>query len=119
MIVDVANTAVTLLWLSPDQPNGIITSYRVQYSFSDRDDYTSTDTMTNDLTYRVTGLMAGTEYNFRVRAETVVAGYRERGPHSNVVTTVVGKLECYTTNECIYIMTKAQTNSDFNIQMFF
>ena len=94
MIVGVTDTTVTLSWMSPDPPNGIIRNYRVQYSFNDRDDYNSTDTMTNALTYTVTGLMTGTQYNFRVRADTVTVGPMYRGPPSNVVTTVIGKLKC-------------------------
>ena len=87
MIVNVTDTTVTLSWMAPDLPNGIITQYRVQYSISDRDNYNSIDTNTNDLTYTVTGLMSGTEYDFRVRADTVV-GYSDP---SNVVTVFVGK----------------------------
>ena len=96
MIVDVTNTTVTLSWMSPDPPNGIIRSYRVQYRISDvnnnvNDNYISIDTRNNDLTYTVMGLMTGTKYDFRVRGETLSEDYR--GPPSNVVTTVVGKLE--------------------------
>ena len=90
MIVDITDTTVTLSWMSPDPANGIITSYRVQYrrSNSNIPDYTSIDTMNPDLTCIVTGLTTNTEYNFRVRADTVVG----RGSPSNVVTALVGKL---------------------------
>ena len=92
MIVDVTDTTVTLSWMSPDPPNGIITNYRVQYSISDRDSYTSIDTNTNDLTYTVTGLSINTEYDFRIRANTLVG----RSDPSNVFTVLVGKLiNCY------------------------
>ena len=89
MVVDVTETTVTLSWMSPDPPNGIITNYQVQYRRSDSSspDYTSVDTMTNDLTYTVTGLSTNTEYDFRVRADTVVG----RSEPSNVVTALVGK----------------------------
>ena len=88
MIVDVTDTTVTLSWMSPDPPNGIITNYRVQYR-SDRSSYIQIDTNTNDLTYTytVTGLSTNTEYDFRVRAYTVVG----RSYRSNVVTAFVGK----------------------------
>ena len=122
MIVNVTNTTVTLSWMSPDPPNGIIRSYQVQYSISDHDNYNSIDTNTNALTYTVTGLTPGTKYDFRVRGETITVGSMTRGPPSNVVTTIVGKLECYATNECeyaMYVITKAQTNSHFSIQAFF
>ena len=87
MIVNVTDTTVTLSWMSPDPPNGIITQYRVQYSISDHDNYMSIDTNTNDLTYTVTGLSTNTEYDFRVRADTVVG---HSGP-SNIVTAFIGK----------------------------
>ena len=89
MIVDVTETTVTLSWMSPDPPNGIITNYQVQYRRSDSSspDYTSIDTNTNDLTYTVTGLSTNTEYDFRVRADTLVG----RSEPSNVVTALVGK----------------------------
>ena len=92
MIVDVTDTTVTLSWISPDPPNGIITNYRVQHRRSDSNspDYTSIDTRTNDLTYTVTGLSTNTEYNFRIRADTVVG----HSQPSNVVTTLVGTLKC-------------------------
>ena len=88
MLGEVTDTAVTLSWMRPDMPNGIITSYRVQYRRSDRSYYTSIDTMTTDLTYTLTGLTTYTEYNFRVRADTVVG----RSDPSNIVTAFVGKL---------------------------
>ena len=89
MIVDITDTTVTLSWMPPDPPNGIIRSYRVQYRRSDSSssNYNSFDTNTNDLTYTVTGLSTNTEYNFRVRADTVVG----RSDPSNVVTSV-GKI---------------------------
>ena len=105
-MVNVSDTTVTLSWMSPDPPNGIIRNYRVQYKRSDSSSYNSTDTMTDDLTYTVTKLMTGIEYDFRVRAHTVTLEPKYRGPFSEVVTTLVGKVECDTTNECIYIMTK-------------
>ena len=88
MIVGVTDTTVTLSWILPDPPNGIIRSYRVQHKRTDSSSpsYNSFDTMTNDLTYTVTGLSTNTEYDFRVRADTVVG----RSDPSNVVT-LVGK----------------------------
>ena len=95
MITFVTDTTVTLSWMSPDPPNGIITNYRVQYrrNGSRSLSYYSIDTITNNLTYTVTGLNTNTEYNFRVRADTVVG----RSDPSNVVTALVGK---YITTHC-------------------
>ena len=92
MIINATDTTVTLSWMSPDMPNGIIVNYRVQYRRSDSSspNYNSIDTNTNDLTYTVTGLSTNTEYNFRVRADTAVGC----SDPSNNVTALVGKLLC-------------------------
>ena len=87
MLINITDTTVTLSWMSPDQHNGIIINYRVQHRRSNRNIYTSTDTRTNNLTYRVTGLKTNTEYDFRVRADTQAG----RSHPSNVVTAFVGK----------------------------
>ena len=86
MVVDVTNTAVILSWMSPDPPNGIITQYQVQYRKSGGS--FGNNQMTTNLTYTVTGLITGTQYDFRMRAFTVVGN----GPPSDVVTVFVGKL---------------------------
>ena len=103
MIVDVTDTTVTLSWMPPDPPNGIITSYRVQYKRSDHSSYSSIDTMNTDLTYTVTGLITNTEYDFRVRADAAVG----RSEPTNVVTALVGKLQ--------YVLLLYIIASDFNL----
>ena len=86
MIVDVTDTTVTLSWRTPDPSNGIITQYQVQYRIANsRDSFGNTTT--TDLTYTVTGLNTNTEYDFRVRAFTVVG----RGRPSNIVTAIFGE----------------------------
>ena len=94
MLGDVTDTTMTLSWMPSDPPNGIITSYQVQYKRSDRSSYSSIDTMNTNLTYTVTGLTTNNEYDFRVRADTVVG----HSNNSNVETAFVGKL-------CICIVT--------------
>ena len=90
MVVDVTNTTVTLSWMTPDPPNGIIDQYQVQYRRSDSSDgYVSVNTSPPTLTYTVTGLTTNTEYDFRVRART---GHG-RGEFSDTVTAFVGKLK--------------------------
>ena len=84
MLGDVTDT---LSWMPPDPPIGIITSYRIQYKRSDRSSYSSIETMNTDLIYTVTGLTTNNEYDFRVRADTVVG----RSNNSNVETAFVGK----------------------------
>ena len=62
-------------------PNGIITSYQVQYrvAFSNQS-FVSQNT--TSLIYMVTGLSPFTEYEFRVAAATRVG----LGPYTSVVT---------------------------------
>ena len=97
MIADVTDTTVTLSWMSPIPPNGIITNYQIQYRRSDSSSYTSIDTNSDDLTYTVNGLTTNTEYDFRVRADTVVG----HSDPSNVVIALVGELKFYVS----YILT--------------
>ena len=91
MVVDVGDTTVTLSWMPPDPPNGIITDYRVRYrrhgSTSDSD-YVAENVGTV-LTYTVTNLMTGTEYELQVRAFTVVGN----GMYSDLVFAQPGKLK--------------------------
>ena len=87
MLGEVTDTTVILSWMTPDSPNGMITQYQVQYRITGGGSF-GNNQMTTGLTYTVTGLMTGTQYDFRVRAFTVVG----RGPPSNVVTALVGKL---------------------------
>ena len=91
--VDSNDSTVTISWIPPDPPNGIIIGYQVQYrrnadsgdSYADNEvKITATDL--TDLTYTVTGLITDTEYRFRVRAFTVVG----RGDPSNSVDVFVG-----------------------------
>ena len=93
MVVDVTDTTVTLSWMSSDPPNGIIVNYQIQYRRSDSSspNYNSIDTNTDNLTYTVTGLTTNTEYDFRVRADTVAGS----SDPSNVVTAFVGRFFCY------------------------
>ena len=87
MLGEVTDATVTLSWMSPDPPNGIITQYQIQYRITGGGSF-GNNQMTTDLTYIVTGLIIGTQYDFRVRAFTVVG----HGSPSNVVTALVGKL---------------------------
>ena len=89
MIVSDTDTTVTISWMPPDPPNGIIIQYQVQYrrnGSSDNFADNEVNITATDLTYTVTGLMMATEYIFRVRAFTVVG----RGNPSNSVDVFVG-----------------------------
>ena len=90
MMVSITNTTVSLSWMPPDTPNGIITQYQLQYRRSDSSTNITSLNVTNDtLTYTVTGLSSNTEYLFTVRAFTVV-GHRNA---SNEVTDYTSKLK--------------------------
>ena len=90
MMVSITNTTVSLSWMPPDTPNGIITQYQLQYRRSDSSTNIISMNITNDnLTYTVTGLSSNTEYVFTVRAFTVVG----HGNASNEVTDYTSKLK--------------------------
>ena len=84
--VDTTDANVTLQWMEPDMPNGVIARYQVEYrvAFSD-DSFVSQNatSLTNATSYIVTGLSPFTEYEFRVAAATRVG----LGPYTGVVTT--------------------------------
>ena len=84
MIVNVTDTTVTLSWMLPVSPNGIITEYRVRFVRSDNNVNRTRDTMNNNLMYTVMGLASNTEYAFEVRAFTRVGS----GPYSDGTVTV-------------------------------
>ncbi|XP_078281468.1 ephrin type-B receptor 2 isoform X2 [Rhinoraja longicauda] len=65
---------VTLSWAQPDQPNGIILDYELQYYEKDESDYNSTMVKSQTNTATINDLLAGTIYVFQVRARTV-AGF--------------------------------------------
>ena len=94
---------MTLSWISPNPPNGIITQYQIQYRRTSSGGSFGNSQVTTDLTDTVTGLVTGTQYDFRVRAFTVVG----RGPPSNVVTAFIGKLK--------YVLLLYIIASDFNL----
>ena len=80
------DTTVTLSWMPPDPPNGIITDYQVQYRSGDDSDMQQ-NTMNDVTNYKVTGLVNNTEYEFQVGAFTAVGG----GLFSDKVTARTSK----------------------------
>ena len=70
---------MTLSWLSPDTPNGIITQYEVQFSTNNT---TSSVNFTGTLMGTVGGLLPGTMYILQIRAYTRVGA----GPFSGTIT---------------------------------
>ena len=68
----VLNDSVTLMWLSPLHPNGVIQLYELRWSSSGLNVFENT---TDDITTAVlSDLTPGTQYSFSVRAFTVAFG---------------------------------------------
>ena len=87
-VVNITDTTVTLSWMPPDPPNGIIIGYQVlQYRRDNSSDLIYLDTNDTALNYTVTGLTNNVEYVFSVRAYTAV-GY---GADSSEVTARASK----------------------------
>ena len=70
---------MTLSWLAPDAPNGIIIQYEVEYSVIST---TSLVNFTDTLMGTVEGLSSGEVYTVQIRAYTRVGA----GPFSNSIT---------------------------------
>ncbi|XP_051895605.1 ephrin type-B receptor 2 [Pristis pectinata] len=66
--------SVTLSWAQPDQPNGVILDYELQYYEKDQTEYNSSTVKSQTNTITIGNLRAGTIYVFQVRARTV-AGF--------------------------------------------
>ncbi|XP_066493543.1 ephrin type-B receptor 2 [Tiliqua scincoides] len=66
--------SITLSWSQPDQPNGVILDYELQYYEKELSEFNSTVVKSATNTVTVQNLKAGTIYVFQVRARTV-AGY--------------------------------------------
>ena len=78
---------MTLSWMEPDMPNGVITRYQIEIraSFTNQ---SLVSQNTTSLTYTVTGLSPYTQYDFRVAAATRVG----LGPYTSTITkSVTGK----------------------------
>ncbi len=68
----VLNDSVTLMWLSPLHPNGVIQLYELRWSSSGLNVFENT---TDNITTAVlSDLTPGTQYSFSVRAFTVAFG---------------------------------------------
>ena len=68
----VLNDSVTLTWLSPVHPSGVIQFYRLQWVYSGG--VVSVNTTDNSTMTVLSNLVPGTQYNFSVRAFTVAFG---------------------------------------------
>ena len=68
----VLNDSVTLTWLSPQHPSGVIRFYELQQSSSAGDNFVNTTD--NSTAIVLSNLSPGTQYSFSVRALTVAFG---------------------------------------------
>ena len=68
----VLNVSITLIWLSPQHPSGVIQFYELQQSSSAGDIFLNTTD--NTPTVVLSNLSPGTQYNFSMRAFTVAFG---------------------------------------------
>ncbi|XP_061592924.1 ephrin type-B receptor 2-like isoform X2 [Cololabis saira] len=67
-------SSITLSWSQPDQPNGVILDYELQYYEKNQAEWNSSLTRSQTNTAVIPGLKPGTIYVFQVRARTV-AGF--------------------------------------------
>ncbi|XP_062889577.1 ephrin type-B receptor 2 [Mobula hypostoma] len=66
--------SITLSWADPDQPNGVILDYELQYYEKDQTKYNFSTVKSQTNTITIRNLHVGTIYVFQVRARTV-AGF--------------------------------------------
>ncbi|XP_070301051.1 ephrin type-B receptor 2 isoform X4 [Salvelinus sp. IW2-2015] len=71
--------SITLSWSQPDQPNGVILDYELQYYEKDQTEYNSTIIKSQTNTVVIRGLKSGAIYVFLVRARTVAGFGRYSG----------------------------------------
>ncbi len=67
----VLNDSITLTWLPPQHPNGVVRHYQLQWLSSNGDVFNNT---AYDTTVMLSDLTPGTRYNVSVRAFTVAFG---------------------------------------------
>ena len=109
----VTYTTVTLSWMEPDMPNGIIMDYHLQYRIANSGSrYYILFPIDDQLTRMVTGLSPTTEYEFRVAATTIVG----RGNYTSVITattlsefTIMLIILYMHINVCMYMHMKVST----------
>ena len=90
---DVLNDSITLTWLPPQHPNGVVHFYQLQLSSSGGDLFVNTTD--NTTTTVLSNLAPGTQYNFLVRAFTVTFG-----PFSDQLSALTADGEALYTTIC-------------------
>ena len=79
-VTRITDDTVTLSWMPPDPPNGIITQYQVEYR-SNSSGFELLQPTNVGLMRTVTGLSSNTQYMFRIIAFTVEGN----GPASSTI----------------------------------
>ncbi|XP_078419992.1 ephrin type-B receptor 3-like isoform X5 [Cetorhinus maximus] len=73
-LLSASSNSMTLSWLAPEKPNGIILDYELKYREKDQDESTASTITSQKNTIRIEGLKPTAFYGVQVRARTV-AGY--------------------------------------------
>ncbi|XP_072330430.1 ephrin type-B receptor 3-like isoform X4 [Scyliorhinus torazame] len=73
-LLSATSNSMTLSWLAPEKPNGIILDYELKYHEQDQDESTASTITSQKNTIRIEGLKPTAFYGVEVRARTV-AGY--------------------------------------------
>ncbi|XP_067898366.1 ephrin type-B receptor 3-like isoform X4 [Heterodontus francisci] len=73
-LLSATSDSMTLSWLAPEKPNGIILDYELKYREKDQDESTASTITSQKNTIRIEGLKPTAFYGIQVRARTV-AGY--------------------------------------------
>ena len=82
MVNDITYTTVTLSWMAPIMPNGILVRYDLEYREEGNELFSRLFPSASELSYTVTELIPSTTYHFRVAAVTIVG----RGPYTRNIT---------------------------------
>ena len=69
-IVDVTSTSVTLQWLPPKYPNGVITKYSIEYNGKLIDDFGGK--VSDKMSGTIEELLSDTVYIFKLKAYTIM-----------------------------------------------
>ncbi|XP_060690775.1 ephrin type-B receptor 3-like isoform X1 [Hemiscyllium ocellatum] len=80
-LLSATSNSMTLSWLAPEKPNGIILDYELKYREKDQDESTASTITSQKNKIRIEGLKPFASYGVQVRARTV-AGY---GKYSETV----------------------------------
>ena len=71
-MIDITYTTVTLSWMPPIMPNGILIRYDVEYREEGDEIFSRIIPFTSELSFTITELTPNTTYQFRVAAVTIV-----------------------------------------------